>query len=272
MRFTKTLGFGSISYLLSFVFIHGCADTRTGNPGEVNLVVTSSNQSFNVASIRDKFIFKFDIMKTAVAATLTGLLDSQGRDVTITNAWIALENIEFKLDTTDTASDAENEIKFIGPYYVDLLADSPTVIDTQSIALNTYKRIKFKLHANVDLPTGVPSGMSERSIYLVGTVNGHTFTYSPKDETEAEIFNTEGVKPDAGQDLLLVFNFKDLIENIDLAAITSDLEIWDDNKVASTDACPNLSPGAEDLFKCFREGIETQSKFGKDSDGDDEID
>jgi hypothetical protein len=208
------------------------------------------------------------------ALSITGLSSLDQQSVSLDQAWIAIKEIEF--EESEVAGESESEdsndsTEFKGPYVIDLLSDSPSPIDTSSIASKMYKRLKMKLHEVEDLPVGAPEEMQGRSILLKGFVGVHAFTYKPKDSTEFEISGPNGVTPDATANLLVNFRFSEMIAKIDMSAITADTEISDEHRVPASNPCPSIDPSAEDLFKCFREGIEQSARMGKDDDGDGEL-
>lgn len=220
------------------------------------------------------------ISPSAIAAELSALLSENNESVTLTHAWIRIKEIEFKVAKTADSDELENsdsdddsdEIKFRGPYTVDLLSDTPSPIDTQTIPVANYRRIKFKIHHEGNAPDEAPADLDDHSILLQGTVGGRSFSFLADDEEEVEISGPSGVEPSQAKDLLVVFRFAEMIEKIDMSSVTNGMQISQSNRVPVANACPLIDESADDLYTCFKKGIETNADFGRDDNDDGDLD
>jgi hypothetical protein len=221
------------------------------------------------------------IMPSAIAGLPTSLTDSQSTGVTLGTAWIVVKEIEFKSAETAAAEsedEVSEEVEFKGPYFVNLLSAAPQVLDTKSIPAKVYKRIEMKLEAaetenSVSWPTDAPAGLSGKSMYIEGTYNSLSFSYSSHDGAEFKVSGAGGIAAEEGQDILLSIRFSDIIAKINMTALQTagNRNISEENRVAASDPCPLIETGLPDLYTCFRKGLESESDFGKDSDGSGEL-
>lgn len=234
-----------------------------------SVVVTSSSKTQGVADHRPG-LMKL-LMRTARAFVPSGLQDSTAAPITLDQAWIALKEMKFKMAEAPGAGEVD-DVKFVGPYFVDLLSNTPPAIDTQSLAEGSYRRIEFKLHAaSGALPAGVPAELNNRSIFVRGHVNGHLFTFVSDDGAEIRIAGPKGLTLDGNSDILISIRLAEILGQIDLSAVNADMEISPSNRVTATHPCPALDASSTDLYTCFRKGLEKEAKVGKDSDHNHEI-
>ncbi len=223
------------------------------------------------------------VMPNATAGIPTNMVDSQDVSVNLTKAWIVVKEIEFKAAETtaeESEDEAVEEIQFRGPYFVDLLAATPEVLDTKTLPAKVYRRIEMKLEAAEDesstlWPVDAPAGLANRSMYFEGTFgpSNTAFTFSSNDGTEFKVSGANGIAPEEGQNILMSIRFADIIRKIDLTALASatDKDINDGNRIPATDPCPTIESGISDIFTCFRKGMENEADIGKDSDGSGEL-
>lgn len=231
----------------------------------------------NIERFMDLFVPK------ATAGIPTNLIDKVDTVVTLDSAWIVVKEIEFKSAEVvgqESEDEANEEVKFKGPYFVNLVQAQAQVLDTQSIPAKTIRRIEMKLeaaenNASASWPADAPTGLQNNSMYLSGTFgSGNTpFTFSSHDGTEFKVSGAGGIAPQDGQDLLLSIQFADIVRKIDLTALATagDKNISDSNRVSASNPCPDIEVGLSDLFTCFRKGLESQAEIGNDSDHSGEI-
>lgn len=253
----------------------GCAKegTSTGNPvqAEVSFVITGSAQASTVTrNFWQKLVDEL-FLPRAIALTPPPLVDSNGSTVVLSTAWISLKEIELKVEESSSGGE-EEEISFSGPYFVDLLSNTPPPIDTQVIAVKPYRRVKMKLHEQGPLPPSAPAGLDGNSIFLEGTIGGVAFSYSSADSTEYEIGGSNSLVPEEALNLLVVIRFSRLFEYIDLSSVSAPTAIDESNRVTVTNPCPLIDSSADDLYTCFRKGMESETNLGKDEDGDNDLD
>lgn len=247
-------------------------NTTTGNPF-VSLAVTSSSASATVVKSGPNKLIDLLMPKAYAYPPPATLLDSVGSTVVIQSVWINIEKIEFKQQELADVDEVDgSDVEFQGPYVIDLLAAAPSPIDAGRIAVGQLRRIKVKLARVATLPVGAPAGLLTKSIYISGTVNGHSFSYSTQDETVIEIAGPQLVSAVENSTLLLELQTANLIKKMNLSSITVNTDIDDSNHVTAPSPCPNIDASAVDLFTCFRKGFETESNLGRDDDNDFQLD
>ncbi len=263
--------FKKILLVFFLVLTYGCTEsTITGNP-------LRNATGFTAIAQFDPPIAAFSLWNsisnlffpTAFATSQT-FPDASGRVVSVNGAWIALKDIEFK-ETQFVDGSEGNDIKFVGPYYINLMTTNPAAVDVMNTEMITYKRVISSLHKEQFVPPQVPVQMQNKSIYLFGTVDGIQFEFSSEESFNLEISGATSITPEPGKNLILAFYFRRLIKKIDLSLISSFTVISDSNKVDAIDPCPEIDPDASDLYTCFKVGLEIESTLGLDSNGDFEI-
>lgn len=264
----------------------GCAqkkEEKSTTLYSTSFAMTASSAPRTVAmkSKIDKFIDL--IMPKALAGIPTNLVDSQNTTVTLSSAWIVVKEIEFKSAESagqEGEDEVNEEIKFKGPYFVNLVSATAQVLDTQPIPAKVIRRIEMKLEAaenstSTAWPTNAPAGLENKSMYIEGTFGSSNtaFSYSSNDGAEFKVSGAGGISPEEGQNLLMAIQFGDIIRQMDLTelALAPNKNIDDGNRVPATNPCPSIDTSAADLFTCFRKGLESQAEIGKDSDGSGEL-
>lgn len=275
----KILNLVFISFLTFLLFsLVGCSEktesTSTGNP-LVSFSVTGSAQSATVA-MKIKNIWQFialNILKTANAfPPPNSLVDAVSNSVVLNQMWLSIGEIEFKMDEIDSGSEVpEVENDFTGPYTIDLFDAAPVTLQSGNVSASALRRIKIQLTRTSALPAGAPAELLNNSVVLSGTVNGNTFSFVTEEETTFEVSGPNAVNLSDNASVLLQINTANLIKRIDLSAISTSMVISDSNKVPATNPCPLIDASANDLFTCFRKGLESESKLGKDDNGNFEI-
>lgn len=209
---------------------------------------------------------------SAIALTPPPLLDANNQSVSLSEAWVVIKEIEFEAqelpDGTETDGD---EVEFQGPYFVDLLSVAPISFGDSAIPATGIRRVKMKLHEADSLPAAAPVGLTSKSIYFNGTVNGFAFSYAADDSTELEIAGPNPIVPSSSKDMLIVIKMADLFRRIDLSSIAAPTDIHTGNRVNAVNPCPLIDASATDLYTCFRKGLSSESSFGND-DGDKDLD
>lgn len=240
--------------------------TSGGNP-MVSLTITSSAKSDPVATIRPIERMLNMCLPRAHALSTPGLFDSGGQLITLDMAWASFKDIEVISEVT-----TEKTTVFKGPYFIDLLTANPDELASGMKALETYRGIKMQLSKDGPLPAGAPIGLQGYSLFLRAKVSGRSFTFRSSETTTFEVFNTGGISLKESGRLLVSFQMTDLFKKINLSAVADGDEISNDNQVKAVNPCPEIDADADNLYSCFIQGLETQAKFAKDDDGDNEID
>jgi hypothetical protein len=210
------------------------------------------------------------LFPNAYALTPPPLVDSNLANVDLFEAWVVVKKIHFFRDS-DTAVISTADDHYKGPFFVDLLAGTPEPFGQIRMFPDGLRRLKLLLHKATSLPAGVPAALSGNSMYFRGQVNGHAFTYSSDDTTDFNVTGENAVYPETGKKLMMVIRIADLVKKIDLSVITADTDISSTNRVNAVNPCPLIHASATNLYTCFRQGMNTEAKFGQD-DGDDDLD
>lgn len=244
--------------------------TSTGNP-LVSLTINGSSQSATPMVVRNLLeIFEL-ILPTAHAAPAT-IEDSTGLPVVLDHFWTTVGEIEFKPSETPDAGEVDGDsVEFEGPYTNDILETNVDPIGTARLSFSKIRRIKVKLIRTATLPAAAPAGLLTKSVYISGQVNGVVITYSSQDETVIEIAGPNPVEVADNSQLLLQIQVANLFKRINLSSIAAPTDIDEGNRVAAVNPCPDIDASANDLYTCFRKGLETEANFGRDN-GDDELD
>ncbi|WPU63553.1 hypothetical protein [Peredibacter starrii] len=259
-----TLGSIMISVLAT-----GCnQDSSNSNSVSTNFAVTGSGQNA-VAQGQFQKAFSF-IMPSAIALTPPLLVDSNGTQVDLNEAWIALKHIQFKTSVSDD-SNGNSVAHYNGPFYINLLSDQPVSFGEIILPQEGLRRVKMLLHKGNSIPADAPAGLSGKSIYFNAMVNSQNLIFEADETTDFSISGSNAVVPERDKDLLTVIRMADLFKKIDLSGINSNTTISSSSRFPAVNPCPEIHPSASDLYTCFRMGISQEARFGKD-DGDKDLD
>ncbi len=249
----------------------GCANkSDSAATVTTNVVMTGSSGATTVAQ-NVKSLWQKLFFPQAIANTPPSLVDASGATVVLNSAWVVIKEIEFKAEELSSAGE-EVEVSLQGPYFVNLVDPAATVLGEATVPDMPLRRIKFQFHkTDTALPVTAPASLTGNSIVFEGTVGGASFTYLADDSTEVNVGGGHGVAPSAGANLLVAVKMADLFKKIDLSGIVGTTTISASNRVAGSNLCPLIDASANDLYTCFRKGIESESKMGRDDDGSGEI-
>ncbi|BEV70022.1 hypothetical protein Bb109J_c3442 [Bdellovibrio bacteriovorus] len=265
---TVIAGFAALSMV-------GCSQ-QTASSGTVStaLTMTGSSQASTIAKYKIEHPWLNLFMPAAMALPAPAMTDASGANVTLSKAWVVVKEVELEMtEQVSSAEDdgAEDSIEFSGPFVVDLLSAAPTSFGVAEVPAGVYRRIKMKLEKDAVLPAEAPMGLAGNSIYFEATVAGNQLTYSADDGTEFKISGAGGINLGESSNVLMAIKLADLFKMIDLSGVTSNVNITSSNRVAGVNLCPLIDSSAQDLYTCFRKGLEAAGKLGKDDDGDCEI-
>lgn len=212
------------------------------------------------------------LINTAYALVPSSLVDSTGATINLSSAWTVIKEVEFKSEELAGAEDSESEVEFRGPYFVNLLSNTPLTLDTQLITQKNIKRIKMKLEATQStLPIDAPAGLANNSIYLAGTIGGNSFTFQLDDGTEIQIAGPNSFQPSENSELLVEIQLANIFKQINMSTITNNEIINHNNRHSGSNLCTSIDPSANDLYTCIRKGLEKHANFGLDRNGDDTL-
>lgn len=107
------------------------------------------------------------------------IINSGGRlegTVEITDFRLSIRDVAFKNEDDNLPEFDTIDIKFSGPYQLDLLSGADPLVETigaAEIPNGNYKEIRFKLHKDEDLAS--TDDLFDRSIFLAGNIDGTPF-------------------------------------------------------------------------------------------------
>ncbi len=258
----------------SLLLLVGCGETANApNTVSATLKMTSSSQNATVAknSWSDK-LYNL-LFPTAVAFVPPVIVDTNGTNIALTDAWVMIKEVEFEAEETPSLAETDgDEIEFVGPYAVNLLSSAPVALDTQSIVQQSYRRIKMKLHKAEAAVTGAPAQLVNNSVYFAGAVGANAFTFESDDTTEFEIGGPNPVLPADGSAVLVQIQLANVFKLIDMSVLPNGAAISASNRYAGVNLCPSIDPSANDIYTCVRNGLRAQSDWGCDLDDDDDLD
>lgn len=260
-----------MSSLMFAVLAAGCNEGTSGQGAvSTNFAITGSGQNAVVQNNLQK-AFSL-IVPSAIALAPAPLVDSNGANIDLNEAWIVLRHIQFKTsEIADSGENGSSTAHYNGPFFIDLLSNNPVSFGEILLPKEGLKRVKMLLHKSNNLPSNAPIALNGKSIYLSGLVNSHNFTYAADDTTDFQISGPNAVVPEAEKDLLAVIRMADLFKKIDLSGINADTNITSSARFPAVNPCPSIHPTASDLYTCFRMGLNQEAKFGKDN-GDKDLD
>ena len=268
MKTLNTIKFTAPLLFSAALVMVGCSQQKT-NEVSASFKMTGSSSAATVAE--NKSIWSL-LMNAAHAFLPATIQDSNGLTVNLSEAWTVVKEVQFKSEETAGAEDSEIELEFNGPYIVDLLSNTPMVLDTQKIAEKGIRRIKMKLHKAESLPAGAPAGLINNSVYFAGSVNGNSFTFQMDDGSEMQIFGPSAFTPSENSELLVEVQLANIIKQIDLSTVTNGEAIHAGARHSGANLCPLIDASANDIYTCVRKGLEKHANFGVDKDGDDDLD
>jgi hypothetical protein len=250
--------------------------------GKKNIAKSTVSSSFSMTAaskpatvVMQKSWMDF-LMPRALALVPTTIVDSTGATIVLNTSWVAVKDIEFEASELPGASEVDGgDVKFRGPYFVDLLSISPVVLDTQSIPSSGFQRVKLKLEKSggaTALPPGAPAALAANSIYLTGTIGANNFTYQSDDGTEMHIGGAKAVTPiDKGQ-VLIEINFSNIFKQINMSGVVNNETIASTSRHAGANLCTSIDPSAADIYTCIRKALEKHANVGEDADHNDSLD
>ena len=114
--------------------------------------------------------------------------------VEITDFRIAVREVVFKNEDDTNPQFDTLEVKFRGPYQLDLLNGTEALTQTIGNAIipnGSYKEIRFKFHKSEELPAA--DKLFNRSLFVAGTIDGVPFELSHDTSENFDVGRTTGV-------------------------------------------------------------------------------
>jgi hypothetical protein len=270
----QTLNVKKVSYAVAALAFTvagvGCNNKAATSTVTSSLSMTASSKAATVAM---KPSWLDLIMPKAMALVPSSIVDSTGLSIALSSSWVVIKEVEFESSEVPGAGETDgNEVSFRGPYFVDLLSNAPTALDSQAVPNTPFQRIKMKLEAagGAAIPNGAPAALASNSIYLAGTIGtgggAVNFIYQSDDGTELHIGGPAAVSPVDGGQVLVEINFANIFKQINMSTVVDAETISSGSRHPGTSLCPSIDTSAQDIFTCIRKGLEKHADVGEDSD------
>lgn len=130
-------------------------------------------------------------------STGSTIINTGGRvtgTVELTDFKISIRDVAFKNEDDDNPHFDTVDVKFRGPYQLDLLNGGNALTATIGNAVipnGNYKEIRFKFHKDEVLPTS--DNLFDRSLFVAGTINGIPFELSHDTSENFDVGRSTGV-------------------------------------------------------------------------------
>lgn len=264
--------------ILGFLALIACekqSNTTTGNP-MVSLSITSSQNSVAVAGLSFKKLFEYLFLPRAMASIPPPATDVAGNSVVLDQGWMVVKEIELEESEIPGAEEAAGgDVKFKGPYVVNLFSAIPDSIGATRVSSSAIRRIKMKLHRLEIAMDNSPSELVGKSLFFRGTIDGKQFSFASEEGSEFQVGGPKPLNVYDNLNLLLSFRLAPIIGKIDFTAVKNQagpVIISDANKIdGGGNVCPSIDVSATTIYDCFRKALEQQAELGDDRDGSGEI-
>ena len=120
-------------------------------------------------------------------------------NVVLTDFRISIRDVVFKNDEDSSSYLDTDEIRFRGPYQIDLLNDASALSQTIGNVVvpdGLYKELRFKFHKDEDLP--ITNELYDKSIYIEGTINEQPFIFWHDTSENLDVGRSTGVSVNGG--------------------------------------------------------------------------
>ena len=259
--------------VIALVALAGCG-TEPTSPKQNLVPLTLAAQGASASSVR---------LPAPVASTPPGTADEAPVEVTFTKALLVVRDVRFVLpdddspeDTTDTGGDPSllalggadtdtipdddedgGQVRFHGPFVIDLLAHAAQELDTQLVPAGDYHRVQGHLqalHAGDKGATPDLASLVGSTVWIEGTIGGEgdgAFSFLTRIDTEFQIrgrFTVQADSPATG-------------------FITFDVSKWLRGRDGRF-----LDPRVEENANAIKIAIKHSVKVGMDDDHDGEMD
>ena len=171
--------------------------------------------------------------------------------VDITDFKISIRDVAFKNEDDANPEFDTLDIKFRGPYQLDLLNGGDPLSETigsTEIPNGTYQEIRFKFHKNEDLaPT---DKLFDRSIYLAGIIDGVPFEMWHDTSENLDVGRSTGVSVlDNQVSLTVVFTIDQFLESLHVIDLTTAVDGNQDGLIQINTNDPDGNKEIADLLK-----------------------
>lgn len=175
-------------------------------------------------------------------------------NVVLTDFRISIRDVVFKNDEDSSSYLDTDEIRFRGPYQIDLLNDASALSQTIGNVVvpdGLYKELRFKFHKDEDLP--ITNELYDKSIYIEGTINEQPFIFWHDTSENLDVGRSTGVSVNGGMvDLTVQFDISQFLSSLIQIDLT---EATDDNNNGIIEIYPNDQDGNQDMAKDLKDNI-----------------
>ena len=174
--------------------------------------------------------------------------------VEITDFKISIRDVSFKNEDDDAPNFDTTDVKFRGPYQLDLLNGGDPLTETignAEIPNGTYQEIRFKFHKDEALAS--TDKLFDRSIYLAGTIDGVPFEMWHDTSENLDVGRSTGVTVQDNQvSLTVVFTVDQFLESLHVIDLTTAV---DGNSDGLIEINTNDPDGNEEIADLLKENI-----------------
>lgn len=289
--FGKSRWFGVSSALFAIV---ACGKSSSALAPGMTAISFQGTVPGSLAVVRSILSSGATAVTSSIAVAVKNLDGTTAGTLSLTDARVGLKEIKIKLPDTGSLSSseqAENEnIKFRGPYVVDLIQNSVTpALPAISLAAGSYRSLQLKLdkiEGDELNDSGVPvvaatDAMFGKSIYLAGTYSGDTaagavvdMPFSLSFELDEE-FNVDA----GGQDIaisatepnpvIVAFRVVRWLMFDDLTANDKGVDFRNVTPASGAIALSDQSNGNnQKVWEVIRKAVKQSVDFGRDANDD----
>ena len=297
-----------LNLLLGVTFLLGMASCNKTDSNATDTLPQGENTVLSIQGVTSTT----QVKSASIASTPTISLSITGKDgstigtATLTQAKIAVKEIQFSMPDSEIDNEAkkeqEDEVEFKGPFIVDLITDSVTP-ELKPVALipGTYTGIKLKLDKIEGNETNEDDGSAlatekdsiyQHSIYLEGTYTGtiqqvqyQNIPFTVKYDMDKEInFNTAGTKGfkvalDSMNNVIVAFNLDDWFnfsnretnpDQVDFSDLTVQTDANGDPFIVieKTEEQSDVNAAVQEVIE---HNLEMSTCYGKDEDHDGQL-
>ena len=125
----KSLLTKTLLSLAALMTINACSQSAETAQVSVPFTMTASSSAPTVAKMTPFQKILEYILPSAYAFVPSSMVDSNGLVITLTDAWVMIDTIEFEAEEVAGVEEVDgDEAEFTGPYAVDLLSTTATVL------------------------------------------------------------------------------------------------------------------------------------------------
>ncbi|MCE2611733.1 DUF4382 domain-containing protein [Flavobacteriaceae bacterium D16] len=215
------------------------------------LLVSCSSDENDGSRIRLKVA---SVNAPGISGKSASFTSKNNEGIVFTDFRISIRDVVFKNDDDPNSSLDTDEIRFRGPYQIDLLAGGDAVTQTIGDAFvpdGLYKELRFKFHKDEDLPA--TDVLYDRSIYIEGTIDDAPFVFWHDTSENLDVGRSTGVEVAGGVvNFTVEFDISQFLSSLN----TIDLhQAVDGNQDGLIEIFPNDRDGNQDIADDLKDNI-----------------